>query len=124
MAKRQKAAPAAPGLLRAPIERPADVQGQAPPVAPGAAPGQALSGMAPAEYNEAVRLQCAVRDWTKYPVSMLQAFKIARGIFESAPGLLPGALEKIRVSLELEEEEEERARLAEQARISANAGKT
>lgn len=83
------------------------------------------TGMASDSYNEAVRLQSKVRDWIGFPVSMADALRIAREVVEHADAhLLNVEIDgrTIKAALEEEAEERERERLAEQRRISQNAG--
>ena len=72
-------------------------------------------------YNEAVRLQCAIRDKIGFPISLLQALTFARRFV--ANEISPTLAESIRADYENEARDREKQRLEEQARIAAEAGK-
>jgi hypothetical protein len=85
------------------------------------------------EYNEAVRLQAAVRDWVGYPVTLIQALQIARETFREFQIGVPGENEpfdvyvtsatKRKQQLERAASDLEAERLKRQHEIARNAGK-
>lgn len=79
------------------------------------------AGMATEQYNEAIRLTCAVRDVIDWPVTMVQAFEIARALVRV--GMSPSERQHIRTQLELQATERETLRRTEQRRVAQNAGK-
>lgn len=84
-----------------------------------------------AAYNEAARLQAAVRDWIGYPVTMLQALECARQTFvELTIGCPSDGFTAYVTDPQLRKRQLERAaadaeqtRIAKQKEIADNAGK-
>jgi hypothetical protein len=77
------------------------------------------SGMSSAQWNYAIRLQCAVRDAIGAPVSLLQALRLATEVVLDLPET---KCKTWRTRIEAEESELKRTRADEQERIAQAAG--
>lgn len=72
-------------------------------------------------YTEAVRVQCAVRDALEHPVTLVQALAFARKLIPEV--MTPKLARSMRKEFEADAAALEEARIEEQKRIAANAGR-
>jgi hypothetical protein len=82
------------------------------------------AGMSTESYNEAVRLQVSIRDYIGFPVTMVQAFDVARSLIHELNDkdrTRAAAYHRNRLTKDADHTASEHA--AEQRRISLNAGK-
>jgi hypothetical protein len=113
MAKRSKPAPAPTLIEEAP----------APSIAVHADEGGARGCMAPPQWNAAIGLQVAVRDGIDRPVDLVTALDFAADYFSSTIRNDPENRKAFQNFYDRIAKERELARLTEQKRISAQAGK-